>query len=214
MRNSWPSTGSPRGEKVRSDSGASGGEGPGKRRERRKKYSIEDRWWGVFFLIHWLQPYGDRATIKLLNSWRQGWNWTELAVTWLPLPNDNLGFNQKKPLSVWLIQKVGKERLIGGQKGFIYTFFKEGNDISSIYPLGVLIWNDRGGERVRVRGYVCVKGCECVCECVCGSLSCSLLPPSPPPAHSSLIVWDCQENALHLTNHLSTSIWRLESLTK
>lgn len=60
----------------------------------------------MFFLFHWLWPCGDRATIKSLNSWRQGWNWTELPVTWLPLPNDNLGLNQKKPLSAWLIQKT------------------------------------------------------------------------------------------------------------
>lgn len=55
-------------------------------------------------LFCWLRPYGDRDTIKLL-SWRQGWNWTVLLVTWLPLSNDNLGFNQKEPLSAWLIEK-------------------------------------------------------------------------------------------------------------
>lgn len=74
-----------------------------------------------FFLFHWLRPYGDRATIKLLNSWRQGWNWTELPVTWLPLPNDNLGFNQKKPLSAWLIQKL-RWRTPRSARGRLFLF--------------------------------------------------------------------------------------------
>lgn len=83
----------------------------------------------LFFLFHWLRPYGDRATIKLLNSWRQGWNWTELPVTWLPLPNDNLGFNQKKPLSAWLIQNSGEERLAQlGTTVYIYIF------VCRVYP--------------------------------------------------------------------------------
>lgn len=76
----------------------------------------------MFFLFHWLRPYGDQASIKLLNSWRQGWNWTELPVTWLPLPNDNLGFNQKKPLSPWLIQKLcWRTPRSAGARLFLFT---------------------------------------------------------------------------------------------
>ena len=121
---------------------------------------------GGFFLYHWLRPYGDRATIKLLNSWRQGWNWTELPVTWLPLPNDNLGFNQKEPLSAWLIQKLWwrTPRSAGGRL-FLFTYLSAQFILLSPFQSSPLSYKMcflrmadahyyREGAQPRVRGFV------------------------------------------------------------
>lgn len=120
----------------------------------------------MFFLFHWLWPCGDRATIKPLNSWRQGWNWTELPVTWLPLPNDNLGFNQKKPLSAWLIQKLRRRTpSLAGGRLFLFTSLSaqfilllplQSSPLS--YKMCFLRMADahyyREGAQPRVRGFV------------------------------------------------------------
>lgn len=133
--------------------------------DEKEKIIKKSSWW-CFFLFHWLWPCGDRATIKLLNSWRQGWNWTELPVTWLPLPNDNLGFNQKKPLSAWLIQKL-RWRTPRSARGRLFVFTSLSAQFILLSPLQssplsykmcFLRMADahyyREGAQPRVRGFV------------------------------------------------------------